>query len=126
MEKLIVVVQNIAVFRVGELALWRDAQLAAPSAVRTCIQADAELAEQQRIDLHANRRLRTPAHIYLPDTRDLRDLLRQNRVGHVEHLRLRGRIRGQRQNHNRRFGGIDLAPIRDWSADSRAIGRARR
>jgi len=68
--------------RVGRVQ--RDADL---------VDADAELAEQHRIDLYANRGLGTTTHADLADAGNLRDLLGKNAVGYVVHLLLRVGIR---------------------------------
>ena len=43
-----------------------------------------------------------------PDARQLRDLLRDPRVGQVLELGQRQRLRRQREREDRRVGGIDL------------------
>ena len=71
------------------------------------------------IDLHAHGRLLAPADEHLTDARDLRDLLGQNAVGGVEHLGQLQRLRGEREDQDRRVGRVDLAVV----GEARQVGR---
>ena len=73
------------------------------------LEADAVFVERLRTQLHTHRRQRAPAHGHLAHAGHLRELLRENRRRRVVHLSLRHRVRGQREDHDRRVGRIHLA-----------------
>ena len=73
------------------------------------LQADAVVAQLHGVQLHAHGGAGAAADKHLAHALDLRDLLRQDRVGHVVNLRLGHHVGGQRQDQDRRFGRIGLA-----------------
>ncbi len=86
-EELVIVVQNKTAVVIGQRALG-DIGVGLRERNAHLVQADAELAEQERIDLHTNGRLRTAANVDLAHTTDLRNLLSQDGVGHIVQLLL--------------------------------------
>jgi hypothetical protein len=64
------------------------------------------------VDLHPHGRLLPAAHVDLSHARDLGDALRQDRVRHIVDVRERQGLRGQRQDHDRRVGGVHLSEAR--------------
>ena len=90
------------------------------------LQADAVRAQLHGVQLDAHRRAGAAADKNLAHALDLRDLLRQDGVGHVVDLRLGHHIGGQRENQDGRFGGVGLAVAWDSAAGKRATGCAPR
>ena len=76
------------------------------------VQRDAVLHQGVGLQLDADRRQRSAADGDVADAGDLRHLLRQHRRGEVVHLAGRARLRGQRQDHDRRLRRVDLAVLR--------------
>src|SRR5207302_6542140 len=74
--------------------------------------AQTKLTEPQRIDLGPHGRSRAAANLDQADAINLGDFLSEDRIGHVIHLRLRGRIGGQAENQYGRLGRVNLAPVR--------------
>ena len=62
-----------------------------------------------RIHFRADRRTRRSSHKCLPHAADLRQLLRQDRIGGIVHLRQRNCVGSQRKNENGCVRGIDFA-----------------
>ena len=82
--------------------------LAAASASAHVLEREAGAGQRHRIDLHAHRRLLPAVERHQADARDLRDLLRQDRVGVVVDLRQRQRVGADREREDRRVGGVAL------------------
>lgn len=73
------------------------------------LQADSISAQCQRIDLHPHRRQRTAVHVDGPDTLDLRETLRHERIGGVIDLALRQHIRRHGEDQHRKLRAVELA-----------------
>ena len=108
-KKLIVVVEDAHVQAIGESALGLIG-VGAGEGLADVFQADAQVAQQERIDLGADGGERGAADRDLSHAGDLRNFLGQDGIGDVVHLRLGGRVRGQSQDEDGRIGGIDLMP----------------
>ena len=89
------------------------------------LQPDAVIVERLRVELDAHRRKARAADIDVADAAQLRKPLRQNVAGGVVHLALRHRLRGQRQDHDRRVGRIDLPVDRIARQVGRQVGAGR-
>ena len=76
------------------------------------LEADPVLVQHRRVQLDADRRQRTTADDDLSDATDLRQGLRHDRRRRVVHLPLRQHGRGEREDHDGRVGGVDLAIVR--------------
>ena len=77
LEKLIVVLNRIGVLRVGEVALGHIGVRAGKSGAHL-LEADSVFIKRERIQVHAHRRQRAPAHQHLADALKLRQLLRKD------------------------------------------------
>jgi hypothetical protein len=75
-------------------------------------QANAVFADGLRDQLHAHRRKRTASDDDLPHAFHLRNLLLKDGVGQIVQLPDFDRVGGERQQHDRRVGGVDLAVAR--------------
>ena len=73
------------------------------------IQRHALIEQRRRVQLDPHRRQRTAAHGNVADALGLADLLRQLGGGEIVKLPLAVGVRGQRQDHDRRVGRVDLA-----------------
>jgi hypothetical protein len=92
------------------------------------LETDSVFVQYRRIDLDPHRGQRAAADGDLTDAADLRQLLGDDRRCRVVHLALCHRVRGQRQDHDRRVGRIDLAIRRvarqpAWQQVARGIDR---
>ena len=74
--------------------------------------SDAVVGELHGIELDADRRLGAASDEYLTDALNLRDLLREDRVGHVVDLRLGDDVGGEREDENRGIGRVGFAVAR--------------
>ena len=92
-----------ALGRVGGCARQRGPDL---------LQREADSGQGLRIHRDADRGLLRAADEDLPDPGDLRDLLRQDGVRHVEHLAQGQRLGGERDDHDRRVRRVHLAVVR--------------
>lgn len=108
-EKLIVVLEDAHVQAIGESAFGLIG-VGAGERPADVFQADAQVAQQERIDLGADGGERGAADRNLSHAGDLRNFLGQDGFGDVVHLRLGGGVGGQSQHEDRRIGGIDLMP----------------
>jgi hypothetical protein len=89
-------------------------------------EADAVVIERCWIQLDAHRRIGRTVDVDLADARQLRQRLREDRRGQIVELRARQRVRGERENQDRRVGGIDLvigriAAQAGWQIGARGI-----
>ena len=66
------------------------------------LQADAVLGQRQRIDLDAHRGQRAAGHIDAADAIDLRQPLRDHRIGGIVDLALREHVRGHGELQDRK------------------------
>src|SRR6266568_1513570 len=73
------------------------------------VQPDRVLVERRRIQLHAHRGERGAAHRHLADAFGLGNFLREDGGSGVVHLAAVERVGGEREDHDRRVGRIDLA-----------------
>ncbi len=71
-------------------------------------QTNAEMVEHRRIEIDSHRGRRPAAYVYIAYAADLRQLLLDNRRGRVVHRRHVVSLARERQQHDRRIGGIDL------------------
>ena len=110
-EKLIIGIQENAAIRIRD-GTFRQMGIGAINRRADLIEADTQLAQQQRVDFGADGRLRTASHLDLADALDLLEFLSQDRIGHVEHGLLGNGVRSKREDHDGRLGGIGLAPTR--------------
>ncbi len=88
-------------------------------------ETDPVFVERLRDQVDADGGQRTAAHHDLADALDLRQLLRQHRGRGIVEIATRHRIRGQRQDQDRRVGRIDLAVGRIAAQAGRQIGPRR-
>ena len=86
------------------------------------LEPDAVFVKRLRVELDAHRRQRRAADDDVADAAQLREPLRQDVARRVVHLALRHRLRGQRQEQDRRVGRIDLAVGRIARQIGRQIG----
>ena len=73
------------------------------------LEAQAEAVQQRRIHIHPHGGQRAAADVDLADPFDLQQPLLDDRGGRVVQLAAVVNVRGQRENHDRRVGGIDFA-----------------
>src|SRR5262249_29572067 len=83
------------------------------------VEADRELVERCRVQLYAHGRQGAAAHRHLAYALELGELLREYGRGGVVHPSAVKGVGGERQYHDRRVGGIDLAV-------DRVVGKPRR
>ena len=86
------------------------------------LEPDAVIVQRLRVELDAHRRKARAADIDVADAAQLRQPLRQDVARGVVHLALRHRLRGQRQDHDRRVGRIDFAVGRIARQVGRQVG----
>ncbi len=86
------------------------------------LQPDPVLGERLRVDLDPHRRQRAAAQGHLADAVHLGELLLQDIGGRVVDAALAQRVRGQRQDHDRCIGRIDLAVLRVAAQVGRHVG----
>ncbi len=89
------------------------------------LQADPVFEEGARVDLDPDGRQRRAADLHLADAGDLRQFLLHHRRGGIVELALRQGGGGQRQDEDRRVGGIDLAIGRVAAKRGRQVGMRR-
>ena len=76
------------------------------------LQGEISRCQLFRIDLHTHRRLLLPADVNQSDAMNLRDLLRENILGVIVRFGKRRRVRGHRQDEDRRIRRVILAIVR--------------
>ena len=89
------------------------------------VQADPVLVERRRIQLDAHGGQRAAAHRHLAYALDLRELLGEYGRGGVVHAPAIERVGRERQDHDRRVGGIDLAVDRVVGEPGRELAARR-
>ncbi len=95
-----------------------------PNIVLHVLEAQAEAVQKSWIHFHAHRRQRAAANVDLADALNLQKPLLNDRGGGVVKLAAIINVGGQRNNHDRRVGGIDFA-IRRIAGKVRGQIRAR-
>ena len=106
----------------ASIAPFGQLALAAASAARTSSRPMPYLNSARRVELDAHRRQRAPPMMHLADALDLRQILLQDVRGGVVDLAAGQRVRGQRQDQDRRVGRIDLAVGRVAAQARRQVG----
>ena len=123
-EELIVGANRIGLMRTIEVAL-RLVHVRLGNGGADVLERQPERREQRGIDLDTDRRLLPAADVDEPDAAELRDLLREPRVGEVFDLGERHRRRGQRKRQDWRIGGVRLAVHGRVGQIARQVGAAR-
>ncbi len=75
------------------------------------VEADAVAIERRRVELDAHAGERAAAHEHLAHALDLRELLLEDRGGGVVEPVGRDRVRGEREDQDRRVGRVDLPVV---------------
>jgi hypothetical protein len=105
--QLVVGVDRVGARRPVEIAL-RRVDVGGADGGAQIVEIEPIGGERPRIGLDAHRRALPAADADEADAGQLRDLLREARVGEILDLRQRYRRRGQGESEDRRVGGIDL------------------
>jgi hypothetical protein len=90
----------------------RPQEIRAADRLAHLVEGDAVLGQGLRLQLDAHRWQRAATHSDVADPDHLRDLLREHRRREVVEFTRGGGRRGQRQQHDRRLRGVDLAVLR--------------
>ena len=88
------------------------------------LQCDAHRGELDRVDLDPHGRERAAAELDIADAFDLQQLLLQDGGDRIVDLAGRACLRGQRQDHDRRVGRVDLAVGRVGAQRRGQVGAA--